>query len=202
MPSQYGEHKRILEYFQGFTGRFLDVGSFDGITFSNTHCLADLGWSGVCLEPSPPAFCWLMKNYQGNTRVELVNAALASSSERVVPFSINTSDAVSADMLSTLSPAHKARFAMHPWRDIRIPTIAWHELFEACPPPYDFINIDVEGTNEALLNSLLISPAWPRMISIEVDPLERRAAMGLTLTAMGFTASEMIGGNLLAWRSI
>lgn len=53
--SQYGEGRWIAEHFAGRVGRFLDVGAFDGKTFSNTWRLAQEGWFGVCVEPSPPA---------------------------------------------------------------------------------------------------------------------------------------------------
>lgn len=207
MASQYGEHTQILEHFAGRVGRFLDVGAFDGVTFSNTRCLAETGWSGVLVEPSPPAFCWLMKNYDGNPNVELINAAIvervhAQDGEdvRLIRFSVNTSDAYSADMLSTLMESHKAKFPRHPWRQIRIPALTWEELFRSLPGSYDFINIDVEGLNEELLNALPVGRNWPEMICIELDPAARQQAMSDRLTQYGLTFQRCFGGNLLAWR--
>ena len=61
MFSQRDEEQVILDHFGDRVGTFLDVGAYDGITFSNTHALALKGWSGVCVEASPSCFVKLMK---------------------------------------------------------------------------------------------------------------------------------------------
>lgn len=59
--SQFEEQDAILQAFAGKTdGRFLDLGAWDPITFSNTRALVGLGWSGVMIEPSPGPFLELM----------------------------------------------------------------------------------------------------------------------------------------------
>jgi hypothetical protein len=69
--SQFDEQDAILAAFglqpwqtnlsPGNTdGRFLDLGAWDPITFSNTRALVELGWSGVMIEPSPGPFLELM----------------------------------------------------------------------------------------------------------------------------------------------
>jgi len=51
MHSQNDEERHILDAFRGRPeGNFLDIGAYDGITLSNTYCLALKGWSGVCAE--------------------------------------------------------------------------------------------------------------------------------------------------------
>ena len=35
---------------QGF---YLDIGAHNGVTFSNTKTLEELGWNGICIEPNP-----------------------------------------------------------------------------------------------------------------------------------------------------
>lgn len=65
MYSQNEEEKFILNYFTGKKGNFLDIGSNDGITLSNTRALFDTGnWNGVFIEPSPIAFKKLKENYR------------------------------------------------------------------------------------------------------------------------------------------
>lgn len=54
--SQNGEQEAILKIFGESEGRFLDIGAYDGKTFSNTLALIERGWSGVLIEPSPNAF--------------------------------------------------------------------------------------------------------------------------------------------------
>jgi FkbM family methyltransferase len=54
-PSQIGQDKWVTEtVFPGVTdGFFLDVGSGDGITHSNTYTLEQKGWTGICIDPFP-----------------------------------------------------------------------------------------------------------------------------------------------------
>jgi hypothetical protein len=61
--SQFDEEKYVLEAFRGKVepGRFLEIGAWDAITFSNTRALVELGWSGVMIEPSPGPFLELMR---------------------------------------------------------------------------------------------------------------------------------------------
>lgn len=203
MSSQYGEHEAILKHFEGrdpATLRFLDIGAFDGITFSNTRPLADLGWAGVCVEPSPPAFCWLMKNYEGNDRVQLMNVALmplSSDLQALTTLHCNTSDCFSADMMSTVDEAHRAKFPAHPFRDIWVNTIGWQKLIECVGAAWvNFVNIDVEGLNGAVFEEM---PLQPDMLCVEwdrnVDP-----HLGLLMRRKGYPHIQEIGGNLLAWK--
>jgi len=56
MYSQNNEEQIILNYLGDSTGHFLDIGAFDGITFSNTYELVKRGWTGVMVEASPRTF--------------------------------------------------------------------------------------------------------------------------------------------------
>jgi FkbM family methyltransferase len=197
--SQYGEARFIAEHFAGRIGRFLDVGAFDGVTFSNTRPLAELGWQGVCIEPSPPAFCHLMRNYEGNENVKLVNAAvMASLSEgRVHKFLSNTADAQSADALSTFDPAHREIFFAYPFREIYVPVIQWTTLTRTFGDLFDFVNVDVEGANADVLQAM---PFRAEMVCVEVDKNKDGTRAERTLLNWGYKV-KMIGGNALGVRA-
>jgi hypothetical protein len=101
--SQNDEDSIIRRYFRDqFNGRFLDIGAGDGVCFSNTKLLYDMGWSGTAVEASPI----LCKNFSDNlerARVNLVQAALV---EKDGP--VDFWDA-QGDFISTTSDAHKAQ---------------------------------------------------------------------------------------------
>lgn len=61
MSSQFEEEKYILKAVGETPGRFLDVGCWDPITFSNTRALVERGWSGVMIEPAPGPFIELLR---------------------------------------------------------------------------------------------------------------------------------------------
>ncbi len=60
--SQVGQDRYLLEHF--FRGKrggvFLDIGAYDGETFSNSLFFErSMGWTGLCVEPLPSAFAKL-----------------------------------------------------------------------------------------------------------------------------------------------
>lgn len=199
--SQYGEAGFIAAHFDGrrTPGRFLDIGAFDGRTNSTTSGLAQEGWSGVCVEPNPPAFCALMRRYEDNPRITLVNAAVmpyAADQTGLTEFHANTADGYSADMMSTFSAAHKAKFDGHPYRSIMIPHVSGASLYAsvgAVDHPFDFVSIDVEGLNVEVFHEI---PTLPEMLCIELDPhseVER-------LVKVHYPYARIIGGNIIGWR--
>jgi len=78
MYSQGNEEAFIVEWFDGRRGRFLDIGASDGIRYSNTRRLFELGWHGVLVEPSPATFAMLLQNYRDHNEIMCVNCAVAS----------------------------------------------------------------------------------------------------------------------------
>src|SRR6266849_5987581 len=57
-------------------GRFVEVGAYDGYSFSNTSCLAAVGWSGLYVEAVPRFAEECRTRYAGNDRIAVVNAAV------------------------------------------------------------------------------------------------------------------------------
>ena len=64
--SQNNEQEIIINLFKGKrNGTFMDLGSNDGVTLSNTFSLANnYGWTGLLVEASPKAYERLLKNYE------------------------------------------------------------------------------------------------------------------------------------------
>ncbi|MBW1860968.1 MAG: FkbM family methyltransferase [Deltaproteobacteria bacterium] len=63
--SQYGQDIYCYNhFFKGqLKGTFLEIGADDGVDKSNTLFYENLGWNGVCVEPSPMRFK-LLKKYR------------------------------------------------------------------------------------------------------------------------------------------
>ena len=163
MYSQNLEEKFILEHFNGKSdGRFLDIGAYQGTIFSNTRALAELGWGGVCIEPSPPAFTGLMQNYKGNTQVKLVNAAISYKETGLIDFADSNGDAV-----STTSASHEELWKAVGFQHIYVNTVTIAEILRLFGEHYDFISLDVEGTNIEILKTIPLDIINPSLICIE-----------------------------------
>lgn len=147
--SQNNEEKEITEYFGklGITGRFLDIGAFDGKTFSNTYRLALLGWSGVCIEPSPSVFPTLEKLYKDNENVATLKVALGDV-DGMIKFYDSNGDAVSSTVKGNCE-----KYKVTP-TEIEVMMVTPETLFDEIGYEYDFINIDTEQTNLQILVSL------------------------------------------------
>lgn len=195
MPSsQYGEHEFILEHFAGRKGRFLDVGAYDGLNLSNTRRLMELGWSGVCIEPSPLVFPFLVENTKRFAPVQSLQAA-------IVPDDFKGSGKmwVTQDALSTLMPSHRdfVKKNYGPiYTEAIVPTMRWENFLQIHPEPFDFINIDVEGMNWEVLRDGPLA----EMVCIEMDPADQVPRMKEHFEIFGLPNHREIGGNLLAWR--
>lgn len=182
MPDPYTQHpdeeRAILEIFEGFTGRALDVGAWVATTFSNTRALYEHGWSLVLVEPSPLPFYYLLKSctqcgnapscscqdrkvYGYDERVILIHAAV--SRERTL-LRMHASD----DALST---AHDPLAAE--WGDsggyygrFWIPTLTVNDIGNQFGP-FDFISIDVEGMNREVFFSVPLEEMRPKAVCVE-----------------------------------
>jgi FkbM family methyltransferase len=200
MPSQYGEHEFIEQHFAGRFGRFLDVGAYDGVVFSNTRGLVEAGWGGVCVEPNPLIHECLYRNTRDFPNVLIFPVA-------IVPTIYNPPDKmwVHQDMLSTLTQAHhdkikKANPAPDYYKQVPVITQNWAELVRTHPGPYDFVNIDVEGLNWDLLQCFPFEKIKAEMICFEIDPESLYAKFCDYFGTNGYTKQKRIGCNLLAWR--
>ncbi len=77
--SQNNEEDIIINLFNGkHNGTFMDIGSNDGVTLSNTFALAQYyGWTGLLVEASPTAYERMLKNYELIDRdIDLQNVAI------------------------------------------------------------------------------------------------------------------------------
>lgn len=178
-------------------GKFLDIGAFDGKTFSNTLALAELGWSGVCIEPCPIAFAALLKLHNANDKIKLYNVAVGAMGGLSM-FSSSNGDAV-----STLSAAHRNKWegAVNFSRAFWTNTISIQNLLTAVGTDFDFINLDVEGTNMALFNCLPFEKFTKlRCICVEHDgamiEIQNR------LKPLGFMTKHWNGENIIMERNV
>ena len=152
MYSQNKEEEYILSHFGDRKGRFLDIGAYDGKTFSNTLALVERGWGGVCVEPSPSVFVLLLKLHGGNPNMDLLNAAVALNPGFTM-FYDSGGDAISSTVEAHVRKweiGYKtAKFAHY-----MVYTVGLMDLFDKFGYGFEFINVDVEGNSFSLFERL------------------------------------------------
>lgn len=165
--AQCGEDLIARFLLQDVLGRseisYLDVGAHDPWFLSNTALFYEMGFSGVCVEPDPT----LHRNLRRHRRRDLcLNVGVASGERKEADFYV-----LSARTLSTFSRDEADRSITQGYRleaILRVPLLSLNTLlqdhFPRCP---EFVSIDVEGHDEAILRSMDFDRFHPDVICIE-----------------------------------
>jgi FkbM family methyltransferase len=168
----------VLPYLRnGHSRRLLDIGACVGAM--SRPFLAE-GWQAVMFEPDPrchPSLVALAETYPGQVRIE--RAVVTPNREGSVPFHI-----AGAPGLSGMSPSpFAANLAVLETGALALaPYIARKGLFDV-----DFIKIDAEGHDLAILDGINLERVAPRLIMVEFGDAfagQDRAAIEAALLRM------------------
>lgn len=177
--SQYNEQEIILNFFNGRIGRYLDIGAFDGVEMSNTLALAELGWKGTAIEPSPWVFNRLKKNYeerQLTQSVKIIEAAAVPDNypDQLKFYETHMSHNFEPGTgVGSFSAEHSHTWANKRYDSIyteiietKVNTIKLQDIFKDID--YNFISIDVEDFNL----ELMVSIPWHLLTNLEMFCIE------------------------------
>jgi FkbM family methyltransferase len=149
-------------------GTFVEVGAYDGETYSNTSCLADLGWRGVYIEPVPDAAARCRARHAGNPATSVVECAIGDTDGTVRLWRNGP--------CSTVSPeAH----AMHlsqglvldgELREIEVPQRRLDGVLAEAglAPGFELLVVDVDGGEAAVFAGLDLARWQPRFLLVEL----------------------------------
>lgn len=167
MYSQNNEEEVLLRHLPA-TGRALDIGAYDGKTFSNTLALIEKGWDAVLVEPSPHSFINLAQLHKGNPKIQLVHALVDVEPSPLVKF-WNTADAI-----GTSEKAHYEIWKNQAgYQEIWTPTISVAALLNAFPGEYTFVNVDTEGSTGRIFDALPLDKMGYPCVCVEHNSRER-----------------------------
>lgn len=194
--SQGGEEAVILAHVgAGTTGRVLDIGAYDGRTFSNVAALLDRGWSGTLVECSSWIFPKLVARYATRTDIELVNAAVG------LAWGLSSYWDSQGDALSTTEAANfdkwnaKANFT----QKLTMPMVPVASILMMFPGPYHVVSIDTEGTSGAIFHAIDFNALGTKVVCVEHDG-DDRAIAASAATRFGMRELYMDGNNVVLGR--
>jgi FkbM family methyltransferase len=162
--SQLGEDLAVLAYFDNRPdGFYVDVGCFHPHRYSNTRLLYELGWSGINIDLSSRKLELFEFDRKrdvnilcgvGNTETTLTSYIFGKGS------ALDTLDRETADKWSE-------QFGL-PYREEQVPSRPLTAILkEQGVEKIDYLNIDVEGFEEAVLDGFDLPHFMPECISIE-----------------------------------
>lgn len=201
--SQNKEQDYIIEYFNGKIGTFIDIGANTGIELSNTRALAELGWKGVFIEPSPKAFERLKKNYEGLPGFYFYNVALSDhNGKAILQESGSLLSSSDIGLVSTFEASEMQRFkSITTYEPVTVKTYKWKTFYNRLRiKEFDFVSLDVEGHELKILPDMDLSKT--SLLCIEHNGSEQRKKDYLYYTTP-FGLSNIIyesGENILIAR--
>jgi FkbM family methyltransferase len=163
--SQHEEDRLLWDFFCGqVTGICVEVGGFDGETFSNTLAFEEHGWKTIIVEPMPS---YSLKISQRRPSARLFCCA-AGSEEKLIKLKI----AHGAEALSTTtnSSHHLDRIRKEggALEEIVVPMRTLDSILkEEKIEKIDFITIDVEGGELDVLNGFNMQLWQPAVVILE-----------------------------------
>ena len=167
---QIGNIRELVGRLGVPNGTFVEVGAFDGERFSNTSWLADDGWRGLYVEPSP-LFARLCSIRHVFNQVAVVNVAAGGENGEAQFTEIGALSSLSGNTLSAYEGIDWARGILRRGRKIRsVPIRMLNDILQehGIESGFELLVVDVEGFEESVFSGFDISQWKPRMVIVEL----------------------------------
>ena len=166
--SQFGEEKVILSFFdKKYKGKFVDIGCFHPTRHNNTYRMYKRGWCGINIDLNPLTI--ELFNFARAKDIN-INAAVSDTEENKTLYfvdELNTQNTLEANHLSFLKNHHNIKE-----KEISKQIIKTRRLDKILDSynfnDIDFMNIDVEGHELNILNSIDFLKYKIKFICIEM----------------------------------
>ena len=150
-------------------GTFVEIGGYDGHSYSNTSFLSDQGWRGIYVEPIPD-FCKLIRFRHALNNVVVEPVAVNESNHTTNIYLMGT--------LTTTNQDTKDAYADIPWSErqaetaktvqVECDSIANILARNNVPENLELMVVDVEGGEEPIISALLASAWRPKVLVVEL----------------------------------
>lgn len=197
MYSQNNEEKLILDYFKDHIGTFIDIGANDGVTLSNTRALAERGWKGVLVEPSPKAYARLVENYKTFDGIYTYPYCISHSNK---DFTLHESSALlgkdDIGLVSTFHDHEKERFkSVVSYTPVTCKCFRWKTFLNRLTiKQFDLISLDAEGNDIVILEQIDLKDT--KMVIVEWNGIPSNKTR-FTELCKGFRLIAENGENLI-----
>jgi FkbM family methyltransferase len=194
-PQSYGQfgEDRILEEIFGdrAEGYCVEIGAHDGLTGSASYLFEKRGWQCLLVEPIPA----LVEEIRRHRACTVVNCAV-SDREGAATFGV----AEGVEEMSTLdlTPGHLKwiKRSGGAVREMTVPTATLDSLLaEAAFPEIQFITIDVEGHEVAVLEGFTLEAHRPRIVIIEDNSIKGDPRVARYMADRGYVHFRRTGVN-------
>ena len=151
-------------------GVFVEVGAYDGENFSNTSCLADVGWAGLYIEPIEEFAEQCRARHARNSRVKIINCAASDAVGSAQIFVGGTLTTLVGDQVADYEKIDWAK-GLHRGESREIKTARLDDILDeqGIAIGFDVLVVDVEGAEEKVIGGFDIARWHPKVILIELE---------------------------------
>lgn len=170
--SRNGEDFILWKFFRmKGSGFYIDVGSFDGVHFSNTYIFEKIGWKGICIDAHPFYFQKCKENRPGSICIHA--ACTGDESVKEVMFHSEELGLLSGiQMREDIRQRYEGRgLTFEGFKVVTVPSVTLNSVLRSLKdtPAIDFISIDVEGHELEILKGFGIESYRPRILVVEAN---------------------------------
>ena len=159
--AQNGEDVVLARLFAGRdTGRYVDVGASDPVRDSVTKHFYDLGWRGINIEPIPSAAAALREARPGDVTLQVALGGHAGTTDLHL---VTDRDGWSTTD-NELAESYRAQLDVE---TVPVQQRTLADVLAEYEGPVDFLKIDVEGSEEAVIRGADWETHRPRVVVVE-----------------------------------
>ena len=160
--AQRGEDLFIFNYMKKkkiVNGTYVDLGAFHPIKYSNTCLLFNNGWSGLNIDLNQTAIDYfdIVRPKDNN-----ICCAISNKEEKIKVF-INSI----FSPINTINKKHAKKFNFESKNELSY-TVKAKKFNSICKKKFDFLDIDIEGSDFMVLKSINLKYFKPKLICIEI----------------------------------
>jgi len=146
-------------------GTFVEVGAYDGVSYSNTVFLAELGWRGLYIEPDIRSFTKCMAAHSDQLNISCANLAMGRRNGELVMFKKHGDYSIGDPAMAAALGAQEDLYTAE---TTRLDVLLWAAMIH---PGFQLLVIDVDGMEMDVLDGFSIDHYKPQMVIIETHQL-------------------------------
>ena len=156
--SQFSEDLIVKKIFGNFVGKYVDIGCFHPIKYSNTALLHKNGWKGTNIDLNKKSIDFFNACRPSDTNI----VACLSDKRETVDIYMSTDFSA----LNSIYSENIYKFGIKDHYKKKVETKLFNDLVNN---NFDYLNIDCEGNDYKILKSIDLNYFTPKVINIEVN---------------------------------
>ena len=163
------------------SGSFVEVGAFDGMSWSNSSCLAEAGWKGLLFEPVPQHYNRCAARYRDNKNVDVVKCCIGDYNGEAKVYLGSSLSTTSIEMIKVFNSLDWSKHIGHNEKKfIKSEIYTLDSMLEKhnWPENFDVLVVDTEGTELKVLQGFDVDRWAPKVAIIEAHEKHKDKVLG------------------------